>query len=136
MRKFFTALIVIPLGLFFVVFAVANRHSVTVSFDPFNTRDPSVGVTMPLFAVIIVVAILGVVAGGTASWFRQRHWRRAARQHEADARQAQAQLAELRASVMTPSRSDPQRFLALPPQGIGHGIGYGAAGRDKHGATL
>ena len=79
MRKFFTALIVIPLGLLFVVFAVANRHFVTVSFDPFNTRDPSVGVTMPLFAVIIAVAILGVVAGGTATWFRQRHWRRAAR---------------------------------------------------------
>jgi uncharacterized integral membrane protein len=131
MRKFFTAMIVIPLGLLFVVFAVANRHFVTVSFDPFNTRDPSVGVTMPLFAVVIVVAILGVVAGGTATWFRQRHWRRAARQSEAEARQARAQLAELRAGAMTPSRGD-SRLLALPP----HGIGYGAAGRDKHGATL
>jgi uncharacterized integral membrane protein len=131
MRKFFTALIVIPLGLLFVVFAVANRHFVTVSFDPFNSRDPSVSFTMPLFAVIIVVAILGVVAGGAASWFRQRHWRRAARQHEADARQAQAQLAELRAGAMTSSRGD-SRFLALPPQGTG----YGPAGRDKHGATL
>jgi uncharacterized integral membrane protein len=131
MRKFFTALIVIPLGLLFVVFAVANRHFVTVSFDPFNSRDPSVGVTMPLFAVIIVVAILGVAAGGTATWFRQRHWRRAARQHEADARQVRAELAELRASAMTPSRGD-SRFLALPPQGTG----YGAGGRDKHGATL
>src|SRR5947208_413300 len=46
MRKFFTALIVIPLGLLFVVFAVANRHFVTVSFDPFNTRDPSISVTI------------------------------------------------------------------------------------------
>jgi uncharacterized integral membrane protein len=131
MRKFFTALIVIPLGLLFVVFAVANRHFVTLSFDPFNSRDPSISVTMPLFAVIIVVAILGVVAGGTATWFRQRHWRRAARQHETEARQAQAQLAELRAGAVTPSRGD-SRFLALPPQGTG----YGAAGRDKHGATL
>jgi uncharacterized integral membrane protein len=135
MRKFFTALIVIPLGLLFVVFAVANRHFVTLSFDPFNSRDPSISVTMPLFAVIIVVAILGVVAGGTATWFRQRHWRRAARQHEADARQAQAQLAELRADALTSSRGD-SRFLALPPQEIGQGIGYGTAGRDKHGATL
>ena len=135
MRKFFTALIVIPLGLLFIVFAVANRHLITVSLDPFNTRDPSISVTMPLFVVIIGVAILGVVAGGTASWFRQRHWRRAARQHEADARQAQAQLAELRTGAMTSSRGD-SRFLALPPQGIAQGIGYGAAGRDKHGATL
>jgi uncharacterized integral membrane protein len=131
MRKFFTALIVIPLGLLFVVFAVANRHLVTVSFDPFNSRDPSVGVTMPLFVVIIVVAILGVAAGGTATWFRQRHWRRAARQHEADARQARAQLADLRAGTMTPSRYNPLH-LSAPLQGGG----YGASGRDKQGATL
>jgi uncharacterized integral membrane protein len=131
MRKFFTALIVIPLGLLFIVFAVANRHLVTVSFDPFNSRDPSVGVTMPLFVVIIVVAILGVAAGGTATWFRQRHWRQAARRQEADAKQLREQLADLRTSAAA-SRGDAQRFLALPPQGTG----YGASGRDKHGATL
>jgi uncharacterized integral membrane protein len=131
MRKFFTAVVLIPLGLLFIVFAVANRHLVTVSLDPFNSSDPSVGFTLPLFVVIIAVAILGVVAGGSATWFRQRHWRRAARQHEADARQARAQLADLRAGTMTPSRDDPQR-LSAPSQGGG----YGAAGRDKQGATL
>ena len=77
---------VIPLGLVFIVFAVANRHFVTVSFDPFDSSDPAVAVTMPLFVVIIAVAILGVAAGGSATWFRQRHWRRAARRHEAEAR--------------------------------------------------
>ena len=132
MRKFFTALIVLPLGLLLVVFAVANRHFVTVSFDPFNSRDPSIGVTMPLFAVIIAVAILGVAAGGTATWFRQRHWRHAARQSEAEARQARAELVELRASAIPPSRGDSQRFLALPPQNAEYGTGR----RDKHGATL
>ena len=65
-----------------------------------------------------------------ATWFRQRHWRRAARQHEADARQARAQLADLRAAAAA-SRDDPQR-LPAPAQG---GV-YGAAGRDKQGATL
>ena len=110
MRKFFTALVAIPLGLIFIVFAVANRHLVTVSFDPFNSTDPSLGVRLPLFVVIIAVAILGVVAGGTATWFRQRHWRRAA--------------------AMTP-RGGPPR-LSAPSQG---GL-YGASGRDKQGATL
>src|SRR4029077_16452297 len=112
MRKFFTALVLIPLGLIFVVFAVANRHLVTVSLDPFNSTDPSIAFTLPLFVVIIAVAIAGVVAGGAATWFRQRRWRRAARQHEADARQVRAQLADLRAGS-TPSRySDPQRLSA------------------------
>jgi uncharacterized integral membrane protein len=84
MRKFFSALVLIPLGLIFTVFAVANRHLVTVSFDPFNSTDPSVAVRMPLFVVIIAVAIMGVVAGGSATWFRQRHWRRSARQRRHD----------------------------------------------------
>jgi uncharacterized integral membrane protein len=130
MRKFFSALVVIPLGILFIVFAVANRHFVTVSFDPFNSTNPSVAVTMPLFVVIIVVAILGVAAGGVASWFRQRHWRRAARQHEADARRARAEIADLRAAAAVSRAGTPQ--LAAPvPRGI-----YGSAGRDKQGATL
>lgn len=130
MRKFLTAVVLIPLGLIFVVFAVANRHLVTVSFDPFNSADPSVAITLPLFVVIIAVAIAGVVAGSCATWFRQRHWRRAARQHEADARQARAQLADLRAGSPA-SRHEPQR-LPGPSQG---GF-YGPSGRDKQGATL
>ena len=131
MRKFLTSLVLIPLGLIFIVFAVANRHLVTVSsLDPFNSSNPSLGVTLPLFVVIIAVAILGVVAGGSATWFRQRHWRRAARQHEADAQQARAQLADLRASAVTP-RGDPQRVPALAQGGL-----VGAGGRDKQGATL
>ncbi len=131
MRKFFTALVLIPLGLIFIVFAVANRHLVTVSFDPFNSSNPSVSVTLPLFVVIILVAIVGVVAGGIATWFRQHHWRRAARQHEADARQARAQLADLRAGIAA-TRNDPQQRLPA----LTHGGPYGAGGRDKQGATL
>ena len=127
MRKFFSTLFAILLGLIFVTFAVANRHFVTVSFDPFNSTNPSVYVSLPLFVLIIAVAIVGVVAGGCATWFGQRRWRRAARQHEADARTARAQLAELRASP----RGEPQR-LALPSRGAF----YGASGRDKQGAKL
>ena len=130
MRKFFTALLVIPLGVIFVIFAVANRHLVTVSFDPFNSTTPTVAVTLPLFVLIIVVAILGVLAGGTATWLRQARWRRAARQHEADARRARAQLDDLRVDPATAGAS--QQRLAAPLQG---GF-YGTGRRDKQGATL
>jgi len=128
MRKFFTVLIVIPLALIFVVFAVANRHFVTMSFDPFNSANPAVSVTLPLFVLIIAIAILGVIAGGLATWFGQRRWRRAARQHELEARTARARLAELRSQAAS-MRAEPQR-RALP------GALYGASGRDKQGATL
>jgi hypothetical protein len=80
--------------------------------------------------VIIAVAILGVAAGGSATWFRQRRWRRASRQHEADARRARAEIADLRAAAAVSRGGTPQ--LAPPaPRGI-----YGLAGRDKQGATL
>jgi hypothetical protein len=128
MRKFFTYLIVVPLFLILVAFGVANRHFVTVSFDPFNSADPALSADVRLFVLIIVVAMLGVIAGGVATWWGQRHWRRAARRHEADARAAKAELADLRASTM---RTDARR-LAAPANG---GF-YGATGRDKQGATL
>jgi hypothetical protein len=132
MRKFLTGLVLIPLGLIFIDFAVANRHLVTVSFDPFGSGDTAFDLPpVPLFAIIITAMIVGVAAGGSATWFRQRRWRRAARQHEADARQARAQLAELRTGATSPSRYQPQRLPAPPQAGP-----YGAAGRDKQGATL
>jgi uncharacterized integral membrane protein len=130
MRKLFTALVVIPLGLIFIVFAVANRHLVTVSFDPFNSVDPSVAITLPLFIVIIAVAMAGVIAGGMATWFRQRRWRRAARQHETDARQARAEIADLRAATAA-SGGEAPRLPAPMQRGLS-----GVTGRDKQGATL
>ena len=126
MRKFLTALVVIPLGIFFIIFAVANRHLVTVSFDPFNSATPTVAVTLPLFVVIIAVAMLGVLAGGMATWFRQGRFRRAARRSEAEVREVRTQLADLRGQA-----ARGQRYPALAQGGI-----YGSAGRDKQGATL
>ncbi|RXG92599.1 lipopolysaccharide assembly protein LapA domain-containing protein [Bradyrhizobium zhanjiangense] len=130
MRKFLTALIVIPLGLLLVVFAVTNRHFVTVSFDPFLSSDPSLSVTLPLFLLLILVAALGVLAGGCAVWLGQRHWRRAARRNDADARAARGELADLRAQ-MAAAKPESQR---LP---VASGVGlYGPVGRDKQSATL
>jgi uncharacterized integral membrane protein len=126
MRKFLNAVVWIPLAAVFVIFAVANRHLVTVSFDPFNSNDPALGVTLPLFVVIIAVAIFGVVAGGLATWFGQRRWRRAARQHEADARELRAQLADWRTNALSRQQD------SAPPTTIPQ-VGYR---RDKQGATL
>ncbi|UPK27143.1 lipopolysaccharide assembly protein LapA domain-containing protein [Bradyrhizobium sp. 195] len=130
MRKFLTALIVIPLGVILVAFAVANRHFITVSFDPFIANDPSLSVTLPLFLLLILIAALGVFAGGCAVWVGQRRWRRAARRHEAEARAARGELADLRAQ-MAAARPESQRLPV--PSGVGL---YGPIGRDKQRATL
>jgi len=99
LRKIVSALILIPLAIVLVMFAVANREVVTVSFDPFNSSDPSLGIDLPLFVVILLSVIVGVMAGGIATWIRQGRWRRAARRHEADAAAARAELAQDRPSA-------------------------------------
>ena len=92
-RKIINLAILLPLAAILVIFAVANRHWVTVSFDPFNSTDPSLGIDLPLFVVILLSAMLGVLAGGVTTWIRQGRWRKAARRHEADAAAARAELA-------------------------------------------
>jgi uncharacterized integral membrane protein len=127
MRKFLIAVIVIPLAVLFVVFAVANRHFVTVSFNPFDPTDPSLSASMPLFALIIAVAILGVVAGGCATWIGQRRWRRAARRHKAEAQAVRTEFANFKAATLS-AQGTAQRLPAPTPASL--------YGRDKQGAAL
>lgn len=130
LRKIVNALVILPLAIIFVVFAVANRQLVTLSFDPFDSNDPALGVTLPLFVVIIAAAIFGVIAGSLATWFGQHRWRKAAKLHEAEARHARAQLADLRERMQAASGGDRQ----VPA--VGYVPQYGSLGRDKSGATL
>src|SRR5882757_4679720 len=95
-RKILTAIVAIPLAAVIIAFAVANRESVTVSFDPFSSVNPAYAATLPLFAVVLLVLIFGVVVGGAAAWIRQGKWRRAARQLESENRQLRAEFDELR----------------------------------------
>ena len=130
LRKLVNALVILPLAIIFVVFAVANRQLVTLSFDPFGSNDPALGVSSPLFIVIIAAVSFGVIAGSIATWFGQHRWRKAAKLHEAEARHARAQLADLRERMRAASGGDRQvPALGSTPQ-------YGPVGRDKYGATL
>src|SRR5436189_3767211 len=92
LRKTFNALVLLPIAIVIVAFAIANRHMVKVSLDPVNGDDPALSFGLPLFVIILLSAVAGVAIGGSATWFRQRRWRRAARRHEADALQARQAL--------------------------------------------
>jgi uncharacterized integral membrane protein len=95
-RKIVTAIIVVPLAAVIIAFAVANRETVTVSFDPFSATNPAYAATLPLFAVILLVLIVGVVVGGAAAWLRQSRWRRTARQLDGEVRTLRAELDAIR----------------------------------------
>jgi uncharacterized integral membrane protein len=83
-------------------FAFANRDLVTVSFDPFASSDNAAfSFPAPLFAVVIVAAMLGVLAGATATWLSQGRHRKASRlsRREADKWRAQAQAKSAHAAL-------------------------------------
>ncbi|MEA2951098.1 MAG: hypothetical protein QOJ96_618 [Alphaproteobacteria bacterium] len=95
-RRIVTALILVPLAIIFICFAVANRQTIVVSFDPFDSVQPAFAASMPLFVLIFVLLSLGVLIGGTAAWLRQSRWRRTARRLDADVGDLRAEMASLR----------------------------------------
>ena len=116
LRKLVTGFIFVPLAIVFVAFAVANRHSVVVTLDPFDQAHPALAVTVPLFALLLGVAIAGVVLGGAAAWIRQAKWRRAARLAQAQARKA-CRVGTLHVQGDEDARKGPHSTSALPPTG-------------------
>src|SRR3569623_2097543 len=96
MRKFVNTVVIVPLALVMLAYALANRRFVTVSFNPFDPNDASLALTLPLYIVIIASAKQGEEAGGFASWSGQRRLRKAAGRVVAEAAQAGAELAEQR----------------------------------------
>ena len=98
MRQFFKALILLPVAIVVVLFAVANRAPVTFSFDP--TRSASdLSVTLPLFALLLAALVVGVVVGGVASWLAQRKHRRGRRHHRREADRLRAEAERLRSQA-------------------------------------
>jgi uncharacterized integral membrane protein len=90
-RTFLKALILVPIAVLLVLFAVANRQWTVVSLDPFSADPPALAIHGPLFLVILLSLMLGVIVGGIAVWLGQRKWRRAARRLEAELRGARAE---------------------------------------------
>ena len=120
-RKIVTALILLPLAIIVISFAVANRQSVVVSFDPFDQAHPALTRALPLYLLMLVLLIGGVVVGGIAAWVRQGKWRRAARRADAQARELRAEVERLKrrpgptALAARPAPGDAAPRLMIPP---------------------
>ena len=121
LRKLVTALILVPLAIVLVAFAVANRQTVVVSFDPFDQAHPAFTLAVPLFALILALVVSGVIVGGVAAWLRQSKWRRTARLAQAQARELGVELDRLKRSMRpvelptAPVPGDYAPRLTIPP---------------------
>jgi len=107
-RRAATVLLFGALALLLLLFALANRQTVTVSFDPFDRADPAFAIALPLYQPIILALILGVLVGGAADWLRQAKWRARARRAERAAARADGERAPA-------ARSSGARLVIPPP---------------------
>jgi uncharacterized integral membrane protein len=98
-RNIVAVIILVPLAAAIAVFAVANRAPVLVSFDPLAAQPPMFSATTPLFVVLLVALIAGVVIGGVAAWLRQAKWRGRARALATELKAARAETEALRNAV-------------------------------------
>ena len=80
-------------------------------------------VTGGLFALVIVLLIIGVVIGGTAAWLRHGRWRRVARRLERDLKELNARLHALQGASAEPGivpreQEPPPRLKLRPPSRV------------------
>lgn len=117
MKILFRIFIVLPIAVVLLLFAIANRHIVTVSFDPFPGNDiQGPAITAPLFIVLLLTGLAGLLVGGFATWLTQGRWRRQARDARADASSARVEADRLRADLLAARvSSDNAAGTALVP---------------------
>jgi hypothetical protein len=114
MRRVLAWIILAPIATIAVLFALANRGWVTVSIDPFSQTAPAYAVEVPLFIVMFVALILGVLLGGIAVWFGRLRWQMAAHRAEREAARLRTEKAEAEERVRAATYGGPR---SLPPPG-------------------
>ena len=80
-------LLFLPVAVIVVLFAVANRETVTVSLWPLPYD-----VDMPMYAAVLGALAVGIVIGATASWFSAGRFRRRARTESQKAKSLEREL--------------------------------------------
>jgi len=103
MRAFLRAVLLIPLAVLLLGFALANREVIVVHFDPLGFFESPLAYDVPLFLPIFVAAAVGILIGGFATWLSQGRHRQAARYHRREVERQRRENEELR------------REKALPP---------------------
>ncbi|MGA2795582.1 MAG: LapA family protein [Roseiarcus sp.] len=107
MKNLLKFIVLTPIAVLILAFALANMHTVKVSFDPFAAGDVAdFAITAPLFLILFLAVMIGVLAGGAATWLTQGKHRKAARENRAEAERLRGQVQALR-SVQSDNRAGP-----------------------------
>jgi uncharacterized integral membrane protein len=96
MKRFLKFLFLVPVALVILALAVANRHPVTIFLDPFAGYAPEgTQIVMPLYIVMLLAALAGIIIGSVTTWLEQSNYRRAARRAKGEADSLRAEIARL-----------------------------------------
>jgi hypothetical protein len=106
-RRLLKAIVMIPAFAVLVSWAVVNHRPVTVSFNLFDSSDPGLAVTVPLYLLGFTVLIAGVVLGGFAAWLNQGRRRRIGTRLAAENVRIQTELAYLKGQMARPEGRSP-----------------------------
>ena len=77
--KLSSLLIAVPALALALVISIANRTAVTFSIDPFSAETPALAFSIPLYLLLFIALLIGVLIGGTSAWAGQTGWRKKAR---------------------------------------------------------
>ncbi|MCV6546965.1 MAG: LapA family protein [Cohaesibacter sp.] len=86
LKRLFQFLVLLPFGIAFVSLAVANRHAVPLVLDPFSPENPAFSMTLPLFVIVFLALLSGILIGGVMAWLKQGRHRKAARSNRYEAK--------------------------------------------------
>src|SRR5690348_14054337 len=107
-RRIVGWVVLVPLCLVLIVFALANRQLVVVNFNPLVPSESltSPGVGVPLFLVLFTVLLFGVILGGVATWFAQGQHRRDERSWKREAERLNREVSAMRRAPALPTVDD------------------------------
>lgn len=99
MKAFLKAIVLLPVAVIVILFAIANRGPVLLSLDPFAKGAPEIAVTVPLYALVLAALALGVLIGGVGAWLAAGGVRRANRLSRREAHRLRSEADRLRANI-------------------------------------
>ena len=108
LRRIVGWVVLVPLSVVLIVFALANRQLVVVNFNPLVPSEAltTPGIGVPLFLVLFAVLLFGVILGGIATWFAQGQHRRDERSYRRETERLGREVDALRRSPSLPIVDD------------------------------
>jgi uncharacterized integral membrane protein len=92
--KLLTWIILVPVTVVVIAFAIANSGQVTVRLDPLPFAPE-----LPLYVLALLLVFIGMLAGGLATSIGVLRWRRAARQARREVVRLEGELQASRAAT-------------------------------------